>query len=171
MNIQPLVAKFFLSFRAALRLTAGLGALLAGCTVGPDFVPPPEPQVQSFAEEPVDVGVSDPREAQQRLALGKKIAASSWSLMRSPQLATQLDKGLQPAIADSKTIAAAKATLAQAQEAVTARAGGLYPQVNLNASLSRQKPNPEAQGIQQPGSIFNLYTIGPSVTLPLDIFG
>ena len=167
MNIQPLVAKFFLSFRAALRLTAGLGALLAGCTVGPDFVPPPEPQVQSFAEEPVDVSVSDPREAQQRLALGKKIAASWWSLMRSPQL----DKVLQQAIADSKTIAAAKATLAQAQEAVTATAGGLYPQVNLNASISRQKPNPEAQGIQQPSSIFNLYTIGPSVTLPLDIFG
>ena len=33
MNILPLTAKRFFSFRAALHLTAGLSAILTGCTV------------------------------------------------------------------------------------------------------------------------------------------
>jgi NodT family efflux transporter outer membrane factor (OMF) lipoprotein len=150
----------------ALRI-AGVAALLAGCTVGPDFTRPAEPQDNSYTATPIDLAVSDKRETEQRLALGQKISGDWWELLRSPKLTGVL----QQAIADNKNLIAAKATLAQAQEAVNQAAGGKYPQVNLAGGVSRQKPNLAAQGINQTSPIFNLYTIGPNLTLPLDLFG
>jgi NodT family efflux transporter outer membrane factor (OMF) lipoprotein len=148
---------------------AGLVALLAGCTVGPDFAPPQEPGDTTYTNEsePVDMTVPDSSEAEQRIVLGKRISGDWWELLHSQQL-TEV---LQQAVVGNQTLVAAKATLAQAQEQVNQALGGYYPQVNLVAGVSRQKPNLAAQGIRQPGSIFNLYDIGPNLSYTLDVFG
>jgi NodT family efflux transporter outer membrane factor (OMF) lipoprotein len=151
--------------RAALAVS--LTALLAGCTVGPDFVPPDAPKQQAYTAETVDLPKAAGNEAEQRLALGQKISGGWWQLFRSPQL----DGVLQRALTDNQNLAAAKATLAQARDSVDQATGGLFPRVQLTGGASRQHPNPASQGIQQPGSTFNLYSIGPNVSYALDLFG
>jgi NodT family efflux transporter outer membrane factor (OMF) lipoprotein len=147
---------------------AGLVALVAGCTVGPDFAPQPEPGDKTYTPDPVSMTVPDATEDQQHIALGQKISGDWWELMHSKAL-TQV---LQQAIAGNQTLVAAKATLAQAQEQVNQAAGGYYPQINLTGGASRQRPNLAAQGIpQSQGQIFNLYNIGPTLSWTLDVFG
>ena len=96
-----------------------LMGLLGGCALGPDFLRPKQPQLEGYTERAVDLSGSG-GEAKQNLAVGEKVSGDWWALFRSPQL----DQVLQQALADNRTLAAAKATLAQAQDAV-AQAGGI----------------------------------------------
>jgi NodT family efflux transporter outer membrane factor (OMF) lipoprotein len=134
--------------------------LLAACTVGPDFVPPPAPDRTSY-----DAAALPPAErvaeSDQRIDFGRAIPAAWWSLFRCPDLTQTLDA----VIASNSTLAAARATVAQAEQTVLAARGGLWPQANLSA------------GVQRTGSLgagaptAGLYSVGPSVTWLFDIFG
>jgi len=88
---------------------------LGGCLVGPDFKPPAPPDVDAYRtpESPAQKAESD-TDAAQRIALGQRIPAQWWALFHS----SRLDETLRQAIAASYTLAAAKATLAQVQEAI-----------------------------------------------------
>lgn len=163
----PIRSRSRLSPKRAVARIAGLTVLLTGCTVGPDFVPPQQPQDNAYTAKPVDLAVPDSKETEQHLALGRKISGDWWELLHSPQLS----KVLTQAVADNKTLEAAKFTLAQAQETVNQAAGQQYPQINLAAGVSRQRSSLANQGFNQPSSIFNLYTIGPNLSYTLDLFG
>jgi NodT family efflux transporter outer membrane factor (OMF) lipoprotein len=82
---------------------------------------------------------------------------------------------VKQAVAGSQTLEAAKARVTAAQEAVTAASGVLYPQVGIAASAERQKINTSSFGLTP--SVFplppnfNVFSVGPSVSYALDIFG
>jgi len=104
----------------------------------------------------------------QHVSLGEKIEGDWWAAFRSPAL----DSVIQRAIADNHDITSVKARVAEAQEAVNAAEGALLPQVSLGATVGRQKYGAALFG---PANFsippFTYYTVGPSVSFPLDLFG
>lgn len=145
-------------------LTVAAGTLLNACTVGPDFQRPDAqaPAAYTDSKETLD---ALPGSGQQ-LVSDQNPAADWWSLFGSPEL----DAAMNQAIAGNRNLAAAKATLAQAREAVNASAGALYPQLNLNGGVGRQQYGAQFEGpVNFPP--FTYYSIGPAVSYVLDYTG
>jgi NodT family efflux transporter outer membrane factor (OMF) lipoprotein len=147
--------------RFALPLLSGL--LLSACTLGPDFHAPDAPKVTDY-KSTGDQGAP----ADQRVALGKTIAEDWWAGFRSPAL----DAMIRQALAGNLDAEAARQRMAEAEEQVNAAEGALLPQVSLGATAGRQKYGKSLFG---PLNIaippFTYYTVGPTVSVPLDIFG
>ena len=144
---------------------------MSGCMVGPDFQRPDAPQTPRYTESPLEqqtVSAPGTGGAAQRFVDGADLPAQWWSLYRSEPL----DRMIRDGIADSPTLAQARATLRQAQENLTAQTGALlYPNVTGNASATREKfSNAEfGQGGATPP--FNLYNASVNVSYMLDIVG
>ncbi len=144
-------------------LTLPLALGLCACALGPDFVRPEIPAAPAYTAQG-----DAPLPPDQRVSLGKNIDGDWWAEFRSPQL----DSVIRQAIADNHDIASAKARVAEAQEAVNVAEGAALPQVSLGATVGRQKYGaalfgPENFNIPP----FTYYTVGPSVSFPLDLFG
>jgi NodT family efflux transporter outer membrane factor (OMF) lipoprotein len=92
--------------------------------------------------------------------------AGWWRLFGS----AELDDTIERALSENRDLAAAEATLAQAREAVSASAGALYPQVDLDASSGRQKYGAQFRGSQY-FPPFTYFSLGPSVSYVLDYTG
>jgi len=158
------------------RLAAALAAMavLSGCEVGPDFLRPSPPAVESYVSpQKPELGSAGANEIAQRLKVGDAVIEGWWTLFHAPAL----DQVVQRAIADNRTLTAAKFTLAQAQQAVIQARGGLYPQIDLNASAERQRTS-ASRASQSTSSragggsdIFNLFSVGPTVSYAVDVFG
>jgi NodT family efflux transporter outer membrane factor (OMF) lipoprotein len=104
----------------------------------------------------------------QRFVFKQEIPDQWWALFQSKEL----DQLIRQALAESPTLAAAQATLRQAQENLNVGYGGLFPSVDANASVSRQKASGASLG--QDGtqiSPFTLYNASVSFSYVLDIFG
>jgi len=153
-------------------LAAIAGAVLAGCAVGPDFHTPEAPAATAYtasAMPPETAASPGPGGTAQRLVPEQEIPAQWWTLFHS----TALDQLVRQALADNPTLTAAQATLRQSQESLRALVGSaLFPSVDANASISRQKISGAAFG--QPESQFSpftLYNASVSVSYALDLFG
>jgi NodT family efflux transporter outer membrane factor (OMF) lipoprotein len=144
-------------------LVLPLTLALCACTLGPDFVRPEIPAAPTYAAKG-----DAPAPPDQHVSLGGKIEGDWWAGFRSPEL----DGVIRQAIADNQDIASAKARVEEAQEAVNAAEGALLPQVSLGATVGRQKYGAALFG---PANFsippFTYYTVGPSVSFPLDLFG
>ncbi len=163
--------------RRALAFSAStfLSVALAGCAVGPNFQPPPAPQVvdagHPYTASPMpaqtdSVGTTGAGVAQ-RLAVGQDIPALWWSAFHSPPL----DDLIRSALARSPTLAAAQAALRQAQELYSAQSGALlYPSVNGQLSAARQRAPATTTGTTG-GGLFDLYNASVNVSYTLDVFG
>jgi len=158
--------------RGGLAVVA-LAVLAAGsCVVGPSFKrPAPPPGVEGYLP-PADAapGPAGADVAAQRIALGEQIPAAWWELFRSPRL----DETLRQAIAASNTLAAARATLAAAQEAIVEVRAGLYPQLDLGASArhaSGAAGGAAGSGGVGGGGSGNLFSVGPNASFSIDAFG
>ncbi len=146
-------------------------ALLAGCAAGPDFRRPAAPEVTSYTEGAL------PREtaaapvaggSPQRFVPAQRIPAQWWALFRSEPL----DRMIRQAIADSPTLAAARAALREAEENRRAQFGALLPRVDGGASVVREKISGATFGQQGLDvSAFTLYNASVSVSYALDLFG
>lgn len=156
---------------------AAAAALLCGCTVGPNFHRPAAPSSRAYrpAGESNPVNTTAARAARrapapgryaQRIVLGETAAPRWWTLFRS----RQLDALMRQALADNRSLAAAKATLAQAQEMLAAQTGQLYPQIGLQAGTGRQKYGPEFLGTFNVAP-FTYEAVGASVRYLLDYDG
>ncbi|HUH92351.1 MAG TPA: efflux transporter outer membrane subunit [Casimicrobiaceae bacterium] len=157
-------------FSRRIALAALTAVLLAGCMVGPNFQRPQPPTTARYTETPLPAETaSAPGSggAAQRFVSGAELSAQWWSLYRSEPL----ERLIGEALATSPTLAAARATLRQAQENLSARTGALlYPAVNANASATREKVSNAAFGA--PGAtLFNLYNASVDVSYMLDLFG
>ncbi len=143
-------------------LILGICALSA-CSVGPDFTHPTTPTPASYTSSK-----DTPLTGAQRIMLGNKVAGDWWTLFKSPTL----NQTIKLAMANNYDVAAAKATLTQAQEEVSAALGALWPQISLDATAGGQKYGAALFG---PTNItipsFAYYIVGPSLTFPLDVFG
>lgn len=142
----------------------GLVLLLAGCAAGPDFQRP----VSEAAPLELPARVGQDGDAQ-TLRAGADVPAQWWQLFRSPVL----DGLVRQALADSPTLAQARAKLAQAREAVNAEAGArLLPAVDASLSGVRQRVDPSSMGIAVPQPPpFTLYNASISVAYTLDAWG
>jgi NodT family efflux transporter outer membrane factor (OMF) lipoprotein len=99
------------------------------------------------------------------------VASNWWELFQS----RDLDLLVREAMQNSLTIEAAKARVAQAQEAVVATSSALYPQVGFNAGAARQKLSATSFGLS-PNQFplppnFNLFQIGASASYTVDSSG
>lgn len=153
-------------------IVTAVGAILNGCAVGPNFKPPEAPATDKYTSTPLSAETASapgPAGASQRLVAGREIPAEWWTLFHSEKL----DGLIRQAIADNPTLAAAQATLRLSQESLRALYGSaLFPAVNANASVTRQKIS--GASIGQPNTsfpAFTLYNASVSITYALDIFG
>jgi NodT family efflux transporter outer membrane factor (OMF) lipoprotein len=146
---------------AALAVCLAMALSLDGCLVGPNFKTPSQPDVAGYLppeSRPPQAESGDG--AAQHIALGQRIPGEWWALFHNPGL----DETLRHVIADSFTLTAAKATLAQAQEAVVEARAALYPQLDLGAGARRSTAG---AGL----GTANLFSVGPTVGYSVDAFG
>lgn len=156
-----MTAKLSKSRRTAYRPTLSVTTLLllSACAAGPDFQTPSpissrhyDPQAEArLAANPASGG-------RPKIHLTGKLADDWWAYLGS----AKLDRVMRKAIDSNLDLAAADATIAQANQAVAAAAGGLKPQLDFGAHGGRQ-------GLA--GSASNVYAVGPTVSFDFDIFG
>lgn len=153
--------------------TLAVSAALAGCTVGPDFQRPEVSTASTYLAEPPPtppVAIPGPGGNPQRFNADETLPAQWWSLFGS----APLDRLVRAALAESLTLAQARARLIQAGEAFNARAGTtFFPQVDAHFSVDRKQMNPAALGfanVPNPGP-FTLYNASVSVSYSLDLMG
>jgi NodT family efflux transporter outer membrane factor (OMF) lipoprotein len=146
-------------------------AILAGCTVGPEFQRPAAPSTAAY----------QPAAEQQAPASGQPAAAFGtgpdqrwWQAFGSPDLDALVDR----AIAHNYSLAASNATLAAAQDEVRAIAGKRLPQVDANARVEQEQVNLSAFGFSPSPALgldgnpaFHLYSVGGGISYDLDLFG
>ena len=157
---------------AALAIAAG--AALAACAVGPNFRSPEAPQVADAshpytpaalpaqtASAPGAAGVA------QGFAAGQDVPADWWSLFGSPAL----DALVRAALEHNPTLAAAQASLREAQENYDADAGAkLFPSVNGQLQGERQRTASAQPGVPA-GTVYNVFSASVDVSYTVDLFG
>jgi NodT family efflux transporter outer membrane factor (OMF) lipoprotein len=169
MNPRKLCGPYSLSLhRVAGALVA---VLLTGCTVGPDFRRPAAPELAAYTATPLPERTASAPGAlgeSQRFIEGAAVESQWWHNLGS----TKLDALIDQAFKTSPTLAAAEATLRQAREVHTAKAGSTrYPQLDANLSGQRQRFNPGALGQSGEPREFSLYNAGIGMQYQLDLTG
>ena len=148
---------------------ASLLALTAACTtVGPNFKAPTPPQAQGYAmsgDQPV-------AQAQ----LGQRLAGDWWALFQSPEL----DQTVRAAVAGNHNLEAARQSLLQARDAISAQAARASldanaqvqeTRVNLSSFGFAQFPLPGGQVLSLSNPTFTDYSFGLTGHYDLDLFG
>ena len=157
--------------RTACRAGVALAAALAGCASGPEFTAPAPPAATHYtptadalttAESPVALST------RQELVPGLPAPAQWWRALHAQALNAWIEQALQA----SPTLAAAQATLRQAQALQQAQAGATqWPQVDASVSAQRQHASPAAQGQAGDGRTFGLYGASVGARYALDLSG
>jgi NodT family efflux transporter outer membrane factor (OMF) lipoprotein len=140
---------------------------LAGCVVGPDFVPPKAPAVDHYTTGTDPAATLNVDGVKQRFAPGASISAEWWRLFASQKI----DTVVADAIAANPTIDAAAASLRQSQFDLRAGYGVFFPSAEADADAARQRYSGLKVGQETPGTIFNLFTLSASVSYAVDVFG
>jgi hypothetical protein len=146
------------------------GTLLAACTVGPDYKPPPPPSDARFTETPRPSRTASapaPGGNAQALAPGRDIPGEWWTLFRSPQV-TEL---VRQALAANPDIAAAQATLRQARENLRAQQGSQFPTLSASVQQQRQQANAAAVGGANRSVTYSTTAASLNLSYTLDAFG
>jgi NodT family efflux transporter outer membrane factor (OMF) lipoprotein len=147
--------------RIPVSLLAAL--LVSACTMGPDFQTPAPPDVTTYAGKG-DAGPPD----DQRVALGARIEGDWWNAFKSEPL----DGVIKLALAGNQDVEAARHRMAEAEEEVNVAEGGLLPQISLGATAGYQKYGRSLFGpLNFSIPPFAYYTVGPTFSFPLDLFG
>ena len=142
---------------------------LAGCTVGPDFVPPDlaanagysRDKLTTTARADIDAGGGP-----QRLIDGMDIPGQWWTLFRSRALNALVEEALHA----NPDVSAAQAALRQANELVFADQASLFPSVNGNLSKTREKVSGATTGAAS-SPILTVSSASLSVSYAPDVFG
>jgi len=154
-----------MNVRAPIAATVAAVLTLPGCALGPTFERPAAPQSSAYV--PAAGGAAQP--AGPVLAYGGEIAADWFALFHS----AALEELVQKALASNPDLGAARHGLLAAQEELREVSGARYPQLDAHASASRAHANGSI--LYQPANAFNatanLYSIGPTLSYQLDVFG
>lgn len=142
-------------------------ALLSACAAGPDFVRPAAPGDTTYVPASSQPGKLDALGQAQQLDVHATLSADWWRLFGSPSIDTMVDT----ALANNPGIQGAEATLRESQDNLRAGYGVFFPQVGLGVSATRQRETLSRLGLSGAGSIFNLFTLGPTISYALDLFG
>jgi len=147
-----------------------IGALLVGCTVGPDFQTPEAPDIGSYVEEKLPektVETEGEGGEAQHFIEGKEIPACWWYLFHSEPLNQLIARGIK----NSPTLRAAEASFRQAEADLQVSLSSIYPLINVQATPERQKFSPAIFDVQAPPTTFNLYNVAVNISYTLDLFG
>jgi NodT family efflux transporter outer membrane factor (OMF) lipoprotein len=123
---------------ALVLLCATAAGLACGCAAGPDYRKPEPPAGAGYAPAPLpQASFSAPVRGGevQHFVLGRDIPFEWWELFQSPAL----DSLIKRAFKANPTLAAAQASLAQAQELVYAQRGFFFPTVAAVTQAERVK--------------------------------
>jgi NodT family efflux transporter outer membrane factor (OMF) lipoprotein len=141
--------------------------------LGPHFHSPASPDTNRYTHAALPahtVGIPKARQAGaiQSFAMNQELPKEWWELFHSPEINCLILQGLN----NSPTLAAAKATLIQAEETLNAQIGSLLlPAVDLGVGGNRQRMSGISFDSNSPSSIFNVYNTAAQVSYPLDVFG
>jgi NodT family efflux transporter outer membrane factor (OMF) lipoprotein len=140
---------------------------LAGCTLGPNFSRPDQPQDARFTAPATPAPVAASTEKlRQEIVYGRQLQDDWWRVFQS----ATLNQVVNDAVAGNRTLASMTATLLQSQELAAAASGALYPQVGITGGVGRQK-----YGAQFLGSFkvppFTYFSVGSTVSYALDYDG
>src|SRR5581483_430342 len=120
--------------RKALLTAAGLGALLASCTVGPKYTKPTVPAAPAYSEQPPpsfkEVNGWTPANPSDSQIRGKW-----WELFGDPQL-NALEEQVEPA---NQTLKASEASFRQARALIAINRSQLYPTVGVGPSIATNR--------------------------------
>ncbi len=149
-----------------------LSALLAGCAVGPDFVPPKAPDVQGYTPDRLGsrtASAETPGGQAQRFVRALDLPGQWWTLFHSKPLNALVER----ALANNADVQAAQAALRVARENVRAQRGTLFPQVDASFTAQRLLPQPTGPEIDNTtvAPTFNLFTTQLNVSYTPDVFG
>ena len=151
---------------------------LAACAAGPDFKRPasaapaayrvPEESSESAPDAPPSASESAAGAYAQRFITGTNPADEWWTVFAS----RDLDAVVREAIAHNHTLAAARATVAEAREFVKAEAGKRYPQLSLDGGAGRQKYGTQFLGpLVNNLPTFSYVSAGVAVQYQVDYMG
>ncbi len=144
-------------------------ALLAGCTVGPDYRRPVLPAAAAYA--PADrAAKQNPLDgAAQHLVSGLDIPGQWWTLFQSRALNALIEQSLQ----SNPDLQSAQAALRSARENVSAQQGAYYPAVLANVSSARQQDalGSIASPLSSGAALYSLHTAQVDVAYAPDLFG
>ncbi len=148
-----------------------LSLTLAGCAVGPDYRHPAAPDV-SLTAKPLPAATAQADGMAQSFVPGRDIAGDWWHLFQS----RQLDTLIQGALRNNPSLAAAQATLLEAEENVRAAQGGLLPSLSGAASVQRDQSSSAVLASSGTGGhysipAYTLYDASLSVSYAPDVFG
>ena len=147
-----------------------LAAILAGCTVGPDFHAPPAPASARFTEAPLaahTVSAATRGGEAQSLGPDRDIPGEWWKVFHSPQITALVTLALKA----NPDVATARASLRQARETMRAEQGALFPSVDASANVRRQRESLAAAGFGNGSATFTTYGAALNVSYTLDAFG
>ena len=156
-------------------LSVAVGLAMSACAVGPDFHAPEAPKVADashpYTPAPLPAMAASgasPAYVPQHFVDGQDVSATWWQAFQSPAL----DALVQSALAHSPTVAAAQATLRQAEENYRADYGSkVFPSVSGQLSAGRTR-YAVAQGAGIPaGTTSSLFQAGLDLSYTLDIVG
>lgn len=159
-HIRPRIA-------GGLSVAAIAVAVLGACSVGSDFVRPTPPAGNDYTREQLSASTVAADNEAQSFTRGAEIPADWWTLFKSDQLNTIV----QQAMENNPTLAASEASLRASQDNLRAGYGVFFPQIGAEFDATRARSAPLRNGLQTPGSIFNLITASGSVSYLLDVFG
>jgi NodT family efflux transporter outer membrane factor (OMF) lipoprotein len=148
---------------------AALPLLMAGCMVGPDYQSPAAPSVDRFTEAALPPRTTEAATAggtSQVLAQGRDIPGDWWAMFHSPEITALVTRALRA----NPDIAAAQATLREAQENARAAQGGLFPQISAGLNAARQQSSLASSG-GSGTSLYSVITGSLNVAFTLDAFG
>ena len=135
-------------------------ALLAACTVGPNYKPPPDRAPTTWGTR-LGAGESD----------ASVTLASWWSSFNDPELDTLIDSAIQ----SNLTLRVAEERVREARAEREVVSGGRWPAAGASAGYSRNRygansypPLASFPGIPLD---YNLYTVGFDAAWELDLFG
>jgi NodT family efflux transporter outer membrane factor (OMF) lipoprotein len=161
---------------AITRLARGLAAggtslWLASCAVGPDFSPPPAPDVARYTLEPAAAPrheADGPRVPRQRFVDDADIPTRWWAAFRS----VPLNELIRLSVEHNPSLQAAEAAIRVANFNALAQRGLFFPQVGANFSPSEQQVSNDVSG---PGntaqSRYALYTAQLNISFVPDVWG
>ncbi len=146
--------------------------LVSACAVGPNFKPPPAPDTAGFVNSgaiPATTASAPlPGGDAQHFVAGLDIPGQWWTLFKSPELNALIER----ALAHSPTLAAAQATLRNANETTAAERGSFFPSISGTYEGERSQSTGAEFGEPAFGrSLYTLNTASVSVAYTLDAFG
>lgn len=140
--------------------------LLAGCAAGPDFVRPSAPPDKDYLATGPPAATIAAHGTSQQFVWGTPVSPTWWTLFGS----TALNDIMRAALGNNPSLQSAQSSLRASREDLQAGYGVFFPQIDFGLSGVRQRVAP-VRGVGVLPGIFNVFTLGATVSYLLDLAG